>query len=370
MTLPESERAAYAQELNALKSGDARARQLQAQSARFEQVAQAAEDNAIQAVRYGADPFATARNLSLAVGQEINVADLIRAAEESGGIVGAQRITHEGGQQAPATQPGLRPGGEAPAGPNVRAPMDVDTVWPLHRAQADLNHPQSWTKPLLTARREAQQQRDLANAALAQATIDGTPQAQAQAQKLAEGYNAAADKIEAQAEFARDQRTAGIIRQSEKFIMSKLQPLLDKLEEVGQKDAATRAITAEWGGVAQSMRAAREPNGAATFGPDGYGILQVDENGNCTIPTPQGQKVLDQAEQIMLKHNMPRTMSSMRLALDVLASEWAFSEGAGSSPAGGQGGSDMLPSGGSTPGNGALRPSPAGAPRGDSMLQF
>lgn len=359
-TLPEGERGEYLQELNALKSGAARGRQAQSEAARFNQAAEAAEFNAIQAVRHGADPFAIAANLSQALGQQVDVSELVLAANEAGGPVGA------GAAQSPSNTP-VKPGGQsadAGADPQPSGPTDFQAVWQMHRAQADLNHPKSWTKPLLTARRDAQKQRDLANNLIVNATVEGKPVDQS----LVDSYHAAADQIEARAEVDRDRRTAGMVNEAQKQIMSKLQPLLDKLDEVGKKDQQTAAVRAEWSAVGQAMQSARLPTGEPMFGPQGYDLMEVDAHGNCTVPHAAGQRVIDKATAWIAENGLQRNMKSMKLALDAIAAEYVLSDGAQAAPAGGQGGSDMLPPGGPTPGNGQYRPSPARvAAAGDSQ---
>jgi hypothetical protein len=111
------------------------------------------------------------------------------------------------------------------------------------------------------------------------------------------------------------------------------------------------------------MRASREANGVATFGPEGYGIFAVDEAGNVTgQPTPEGRKVLEMAHALIGEKQWPRTMDSLTDALDLIASDYVLSEGGAQAPAGGPtgGGDSTLPGQGLAPGNGAVRPSPSG----------
>lgn len=264
--------------------------------------------------------------------------------------------------KAAGIQGGAAPGqNQITRDPRVLAdPGLFPRVFAEFELRANPEHAESWSKPLLDLRNQADEHRGLADRYAMEARIAETQQAKDDFTRLAKQSRDTARNIELKADQHIVKQVYGLMNVLNKMFHERVSPF-EKLAEAAQaKDAQESKMQGQRQTMVNAAATVLAPEGHALFGPKGYGIFDVDAAGNVTAVSDAGAEVLEAAEEKMLEYNLPMDAAGLARALHLLSLESTYSDGASGNPAGARSGgaTGTLPAG--APGSFGTRPSLAG----------
>lgn len=353
--------------LQSLRTVEGRHRQTAAEAARAGEMERIAEGLAVEAVLAGADPRAIGARYG------IDPQALIEATGWQPGGPGQAG----GAEVAPGQQHPLARGAEQAPGHADLQPLNFAELYYRTMVQgADPSAEGSWSKPYFDAMDRAAALRESADMAMAEAYSIEDPAQKGIKTRTAETARAQAREAERAAMMQLEERRASMNMRAYKNLDARLQQFERAVAEAREAESQKEAGLQAWANVGSQLRAARLEDGSAEFGPNGYGIFEVDAAGNCTNQTTaQGDKALRLAREVMVERQWPPTMQSLRDALDlIVVNLYASGSDDGGTPAAGAaagGGGDItLPASGGSPGGGNIRPSVQAQPNPAEQRMF
>jgi hypothetical protein len=199
-------------------------------------------------------------------------------------------------------------------------PRLAGSIWRLFNERAGLDHAESWTKPIMASRQQANALRTRAYDALAEARLAENPQQRARLEQDAQSYDQQAQQLELKSLQDHSQQMFGLFNAIAQPIREQLQHVLGLIEQVQARDAAQAQQNEAFGGMMD--------DGAATFGPAGFGIFDTDQAGNVTAVSETGQKILDAIPGCMAENGLPMPTNAAQLIAALrLLSTYAPSDG-------------------------------------------
>ncbi len=319
--------------------------------------------------------------------------DLALRGENPYGVALRYGLSPEDTQAYLETVAQARAAGGAPAGAGTEgaAPYRPGSVTPQQffvglRALADPSQEGSWAKPYYDSQVEIASVQDALAAAMADLQLlqaDGSIAPQERATRTAALQATLAREKGALAAAHRKGLDAIVdmlgraVAWTHRDLLGQVKPLIDAYARAEQQAQAEQVATREQQAVYQQIVTAATEDGAAEFGPNGYGLIAFDAQGNPQVDPRTGQPLLSESGKkhwphisaTMAELGLPFTMASIRTAIEVYtvrkATEQGLlapSDGGASATAGVTrvGGDATALSAVSAPASGVVRPSQQG----------